>query len=384
LFTTLPKELRDLIFEYALTDDKAQSLDSLVKRDLFSKSRTRIKNHKPTHDIAVNLLRTCRSCYLETWSLPLSLNPFIVYGVRSLEKYGTQAHDFVPWQLALIQGLDITLQQNSLESNKLQSYIRSWYPDKRHTGVYACPKRYKSIHGTLDILGIPKSFNTALFPTDQQSNEPRHFFSHVLGNTPLPPEDTNLIPSNDPRSKPDRPSQWSSAMRVLRARPITHLTLRIQHTDWWTWTDRPGCTNQRHHLGLDPAVGDGRADHLTRPTAPRMRALAESRRAGHHPEIQPGVGWAHTVGMMPDLKRLELVLETFAAKKRQLEDVADAAKTWRFPIVDEPYELVWDGEMGVSSWSMRGLSTEQQEEVWHKSATEFEVRVVRFVRRRVV
>jgi hypothetical protein len=87
--------------------------------------------------------------------------------------------------------------------------------------------------------------------------------------------------------------------------------------------------------------------------------------------------------MMPDLKSLELVLESFAAKKRQLEDVVEAAKTWRFPIVDTPCELVWDGEVGVSSWSMRGLRTEQQGGVWHKSATEFEVRVVRFVRRRV-
>jgi hypothetical protein len=384
LFTLLPKELRDLIFEYAFTDDKAQSLDSLVKRDLFSKPRTNIKNYKPTNDIAVNLLRTCRSIYLEAWSLPLSLNPFIVYDVKHPEKYGTQAHDFAPWQLALVQGLDITLQQASLEgNNKLQSYIRSWHPEKRHAGVYVCPKRYKSIHGTLDILGIPKSFNTALFPIDQQSNEPRHFFSYVLGNNPLPPEDTNLIPSNHPRPELDRPSQWSSAMRVLRARPLTHLTLRIQHTDWWTWTDTPGCANERHHLGLDPTIGDGRGYFLARPTAPRMRALAESRRSGHHPEMQPGVGWAHTVGMMPDLKSLELVLETFAVKKRQLEDVVDAAKTWKFPIVDTLFELVWDGEVSTSSWSMRGLSTEQQGGAWHNSATEFELRVVRFVRRRV-
>jgi hypothetical protein len=365
----LPKELRDLVFEFALTDDKAQSLESLVKPNAL-KLRLKPNVQRSTNDIAVNLLRTCRAAYLETWTLPLSLNPYIVYDLRAAGRSGMKLYELLPWQLALIQGLDITLQQYALEGKVLHNYLHrnsTWHPEERHKSVYVSPRRYKTDRGARAMVEYPDSFNFSLVPAE--NSEPRHFLSHILGKHARHPDDS--------------PPPWSSTMRVTLARPITQLTLRIQHSDWWSWTDLPDSTDELHQLGLDPAVGDGRALPLVRPTASRMRALAEARSAGHHPELQPGVGWASTIALMPDLRRLELVLETFSLKKRQLDNVVDAAKTWRFVLTNTKYELVWNGEVGMSSWSRGGLAGDTQHGAWYTRVNEFDVRVVRFVRRRL-
>ena len=113
-----------------------------------------------------------------------------------------------------------------------------------------------------------------------------------------------------------------------------------------------------------------------------MRALAESRRVGRHPEVKPDVGWARTIAQMPDLRSLEMVLETFASKKGQLDAVVEAAKTWRFGLDGGVWELVWDGEVGVSSWSRSGEKVGDDSGWWRKENA-FEVRDVRFTRKRV-
>ncbi|KAH7390837.1 hypothetical protein DE146DRAFT_791052 [Phaeosphaeria sp. MPI-PUGE-AT-0046c] len=389
LFTLLPKEIRELVFEFALIDGKGQSLDSLIKRNV-SRLSIRIPNQNATNDIAINLLRTCRAVYMETWTLPLSLNPYIVYDLHPPAKMGMKLHELLPWQFALISSLDITLQQAALEGPTLQKYLhrnKTWRPIERHNGAYMvrrgplrrerclAPRRFKTLRGPRAMTEYPESFNFCLIPTSTAykdtttSTEPRHFLSYLLGHRVRPALD--LAPP------------WPSAMRVMLASPLTHLTLRIQHSDWWTWTDDPSSSEAMHLLGLDPSVGDGRAHPLVRPTAPRMRALAEARRAGNHPEVVPDVGWGYAMSQMRDLRSLELVLETFAAKKRQLEEVVEASKTWVFPMAETRCELAWDGEVGVSSWSMKGLGKEDAQGPWHKNAHEFEVRNVRFVRRRV-
>jgi hypothetical protein len=370
LFALLPKELRDLVFEYALTDSKMHSIESILQRNA---SKFGIKSTKSsTSDIAVPLLRTCRAVYLETWTSPLALNPHIVYNVQSVGISGVKLHELLPWQLALIQSLDITLQQAALEgTTKLHHYLHGdmcWHPQRRHEGAYVVPRRYKTSLGPRAMTEFPHSFNMSLIPA-LNSPEPRHFASHILGSHALHPED----PAQHP--------PWHSAARVGRAKPLTHLTLRILHADWWTWTDDPMSTDPMQHLGLDPSLGDGRAHPSIRPTASRMRALAALRRSGTHPDIVPGVGWAGTVAAMPDLRSLELVLETFRVKKKQLEDVVEAAKTWVFGLEGGKRELVWDGEVAVGGWSGdRGAERSQR---WYVTSREFEVRRVRFARRRV-
>ncbi|KAL5392706.1 hypothetical protein DPSP01_000408 [Paraphaeosphaeria sporulosa] len=175
-------------------------------------------------------------------------------------------------------------------------------------------------------------------------------------------------------------------MRVAQARPIVHLTLRIESSDWWAWTDSPTSTDPTHHLGLDPNVGDGIL--ARRPTAALMRELANRRRSGNHPptfadeDPDRSPGWAATIGRMPDLKCLELVLETFTEKRAQLEQVVEAAKTWRFPIKNASYELIWDGHVDHSGWSLGDSRPEVPNEEWHRRSNAFDVRIIRFTRKR--
>lgn len=400
LFTLLPKEIREIVFEFALTDDKGQSLESLIKRNV-SRLRIQIQQQKPSNDIAVNLLRTCRAIYMETWTLPLSLNPYVVYDLQNPAILGMKLYELLPWQFALIQSLDITLQQTALEGDMLHRYLhreRSWQPKERHKGVYLAPRRYKASRGPRAMTDYLESFNCSLIPSSNadtdssvthsstETPEPRHFLSHLLGQRAKNPA---FVPP------------WHSSMRVMLASPLTRLTLRLQHSDWWSWTDSPTSVDPLHYLALDPSVGDGRIDPLARPTFPRMRALAEARRAGHHPNPDPGPdtfpdaeirarrglkrgkGWACTISQLSDLRSLDLVLETFKSKKGQLEEVVEAGKTWVFPLNETKVELAWDGGLGVGSWSLSGLGKENARGAWHSKEQEFEVRNLRYVRRRV-
>jgi hypothetical protein len=246
-------------------------------------------------------------------------------------------HKLLPWQLALLHDLGITLLQHALEGGRLRDYllrIPAFRPRERHEGVYVTPRRYKTDGKPRAMQGVPVAYHFSLLSAAE--GQERHFISHVLGEM------------GSGKAEAFQPP-WSSAMRVARARPLVHLSLRISHADWWTWTDVPESADELHHLGLDPTVGDGSASTVHRPTAARMRALADQRRAGNHPEIVPGIGWATIIEQLPDLKRLELVLETFSGKRKQLDNVVEAAKMWVFPISGTRYELSWDGEIEMVS-----------------------------------
>jgi hypothetical protein len=139
----------------------------------------------------------------------------------------------------------------------------------------------------------------------------------------------------------------------MLARPITHLTLRMyvhafhqaivpltsnrSRTDWSNWTDDPCSAYSGHHLALDPAF-----DPSVRLPPDWMLALAASRRAGHHPTYRDDSAWGAAIGILQDLKELELVLETFPVKKSQLDTVVECAKTWKFPLQDTQWELAYD------------------------------------------
>lgn len=109
-------------------------------------------------------------------------------------------------------------------------------------------------------------------------------------------------------------------------------------TDWWTWSDDPDTTDDDKQLAFDPACGK-----MTRPIVSDMLALAASRRCGQHPEYTSA--WGEEIGKLPGLKTFELVLETFSAKKRQLDTVVDCARTWKFPLQGTRSELVHDGRV---------------------------------------
>ena len=79
-----------------------------------------------------------------------------------------------------------------------------------------------------------------------------------------------------------------------------------------------------------------------------MLDLADARRSGQHPEYTST--WGGIIGSLPDFKTFELVLETFTAKKRQLDTVVECASTWKFPLRDTRYELVHDGSVESLNW----------------------------------
>jgi hypothetical protein len=194
-------------------------------------------------------------------------------------------------------------------------------------------------------------------------------------------------------------------MRVLRARPLTHLTLRLRARGWWTWSDTPSPSPSskadptlipHNELHLEPLIGDGRG---IRGSSTRMRQLADERRTGFTPSsfIKPihagrggpsiapvTQGWGNAVAsLLPDIRSLELVLETFKVKETQLDSVAECAQTWEFPISGRKESLVWDGEVVEKRWSRStgGLRL-TRDASWDQKCDDFEVRVVRYVRKK--
>ncbi|KAF2439033.1 hypothetical protein P171DRAFT_436393 [Karstenula rhodostoma CBS 690.94] len=139
--------------------------------------------------------------------------------------------------------------------------------------------------------------------------------------------------------------------RAMVARPLTHLTLRLTHEDWWNWSVDPTRPfSFQGQLYLEPAIGSSPNSLGLPKGVDYMELLAAKRRAGE--DVGEHGGWGAIVGRLPDLKELKLVLETFDAKADRLEKIVECAKTWRFPIEDSSFELVWDGEVEDASWGI--------------------------------
>jgi hypothetical protein len=66
----LPKEIRDLVWEYALTDDgvPAPDCDNVFRRERGTGADI------AKADVSCALLQTCKAVYLETYRLPMLLN----------------------------------------------------------------------------------------------------------------------------------------------------------------------------------------------------------------------------------------------------------------------------------------------------------------------
>ncbi|KAH6642906.1 hypothetical protein C7974DRAFT_112689 [Boeremia exigua] len=354
LFNAIPVELRNLICEYALTDSTWSA-------------------RSPKGDRALNLLHTCKAVYLETFALPLRLNalqlPFTEWLPREKQRIR------LPWQFANIQSLDITLQQVSLEGESLYNFFfgpSGWQPEARHQNVFVAPD-----------IGLKN--------TPWGSYESCNF---TLLSTGISGDRTRL---RDALEEMDLPAEFQkpmSDMRLQRARPLVHLTLRMRCTDWWTWSDDPSSTDaKRNHLALDPTVGNGEDNLTSRPTSTQMQALAQQRRDGYDttssaPFNIDTPGWGHIISKLPDIKTLELVLETFTEKKAQLDTVVECAKTWRFPIADTQFELAWNGKV-KSAHHSRPHETASEQEAWDfgygqwwTRGTEIEERIIRFTRQR--
>lgn len=377
MLTLIPLEIRNVIYTYALTDTTSYPVDRdcpedanpFARFDRFGSIRSRGGVHLYPSDIAFPLLRTCKAIYLETYGTTLRINSFIVGELSGqMGKY-----KFSTWQLAQIRSLDFTLPQAALENGALRNALEEWKANARHGGAYLVPLGV--LHGGSAILGeykFPRTFNnTCLVPavSEMTKNGPERLVE--VANRLGMPQDKVFPCARD--------------IRVVRAQPIAHLTLRLMHTDWWTWGNSPSDDPIRQ-LHLDPTFGlypDGR------PSNKHMRFRASERLAGRHPRLDPQCWGSHICSLLPDLKTLELVLETWKVKEKQLETVVQCAKTWRFCDEGgwegkERWALVWDSEVVEKRWSrgLRGLRL-PKDASWADRCNGFEVRVVRYVRRRV-
>lgn len=70
LYGVLPKEVRNLIFEFALADDNAIAAD----HDSMYRWEAESVADVPEPDVAHALLQTCKAIYLEAYRLPMQLN----------------------------------------------------------------------------------------------------------------------------------------------------------------------------------------------------------------------------------------------------------------------------------------------------------------------
>ncbi|KAJ4360714.1 uncharacterized protein N0V89_001281 [Didymosphaeria variabile] len=378
----IPKEIRDLIFEYALTDDGAPSPNS---DNVFRRSA---KGEISEVDSACSLLQTCKAVYLEAYRLPMQLNGTLLF---SRDKPRQAGHTFLslltywwikgylayftkewsgrrdgsrwndpsrpdlariaPWQYALIQRIDLSLQQTSIEGKGgLQNELQYWGPALRHSGAYVSPRYYST---TRSLSSRPKpevsAHNFALVPASDRNCE-----KGIKDGDKVTLERYDVETYYDPEDEIGYGQlcyvKGKFIARSMVARRLTHLTLRMSRTDWWTWGDDPSAVDSDKQLALDPACGGT----IPRPTIDDMLNLATSRRNGCHPSYDESGSetWGSAIGALPDLKTFELILETFSPKKQQLENVVDCARTWKFPLKGTQYEMVCDHKIESLQWGL--------------------------------
>jgi hypothetical protein len=390
LFTLLPREIRDMIYNYALTDttsypvdrDRPENSNPFARFDRvsgYSQSRAGIDLY--ASDIATPLLYTCKAIYLETYATPLRINPYIT-GELSVQR---QKRNLSTWQLAQIRSLDITLPQHGLENGALRNYLNEyWNATSRYQGrCYIVPSRVirPSDRKRCENLEYANNNNSILVPvaggggslTKKKKKRDYNHLVDVLDSISI------IIPQ-------DSIYPCAHTLKVALAQPIRHITLRLTHSDWWTWGNAPTDDNSTtRHLHLDPTFGsypDGR------PSNTNMRLRASERLRNRHPRLDPQSWGSHIKRALPGLETLDLVLETWKVKEEQLECVVQCAQTWRFCEEEgdgkekEKWALVWDGEVVEKRWSrgLRGLRL-PKDASWADRCNDFEVRVVRYVKK---
>jgi hypothetical protein len=124
LFAKLPAELRELIWDYALT--QYEDLDAPYPLNM---PYARPGQAAPSR-IAVDLLLTCRAVYLEAFLVPFQVNPMVVFDghpdvvppdslLQCTSSNLRLCSRLRPWQFANISSVDMSVQQFMLEGGML-------------------------------------------------------------------------------------------------------------------------------------------------------------------------------------------------------------------------------------------------------------------------
>lgn len=313
LFSRLSSDIRRKIYEYSFTHPTSKT------------------NRDRTTFTAIPLLRTCRAIYLESFKLPLLLTPLQFHG-PDLPTTPSLA-SLLPWQFALIQSLDITIQQNS-PSPYLRDTIRSWRTGARHQNSYVIPRLFPE-RQTSEFhkfpTGTTASFNFGLIQASWAVSNPPTDGTHVV-QSPAP---------FDIRPDDARPRNYTDGSMV--ARPLTHLTIRLPHSNWNTSKCDPG---SRRHLSFDPALcydASSSSSRSVHDLHSMLRLHARRRDTGRIPPIEKNSVCAVLNGVSGPLRTLDLVLEAEEGKEAQLREVVECAKAWAFKTATEHGRLVWEG-----------------------------------------
>ncbi|KAI1821086.1 hypothetical protein F4861DRAFT_486355 [Xylaria intraflava] len=315
LFAKLPAEIRELIWDYALT--QYEDFDRLYPLNM---PYTRPGQAAPSR-IDLDLLLTCRAIYLETFLVPFQVNPITVFDghpdvvppdmpLQCTPWNLRLCSKLRPWQFANISSVDMNVQQFMLEGGSIERVSRLTGNKGRHEGHEA------------------RGFTLAGYASFGAAKE-----------TKAPGSELVLRPG----AAETRAALVGS---IFKGKKITHLTLRLSHSDWWSWTSTPQAGSHDPHeaLRLEPMI------NVTdrRDTSAAMLAGYEARKEGREPDFgldefeKQGRWGMQFEEYWPDIQTLELVLETYAAKERQLDTVVECAKLWTFPLCDGK-QLQWDG-----------------------------------------
>ncbi|KAI3331717.1 hypothetical protein HD806DRAFT_529497 [Xylariaceae sp. AK1471] len=316
LFAKLPAELRELIWDYALT--RYEDFDALYPLNI---PYARPGQAAPLK-IAVNLLLTCRAVYLEAFLVPFQVNPMIVFDghpdvvppdnlLQCTPSNLRLCSRLRPWQFANISSVDMSVQQFMLEGGSVERISRLVGNKGRHQGHEA---RGFTLAG-YSSFGLPKETKPLSF------------------------------------DKPLRPgaaeTRAALTRSIFRGKKITHLTIRMSRTDWWAWTTCPqaGADDPHKALRLEPMINVTERQEASS----AMLQGYEARKEGREPDFdldefeKPGRWGMQFAEYWPDLQNLELVLETYVKKENQLDEVVKCAKLWTFPL-DGGKQLEWNGE----------------------------------------
>ncbi|KAI1159151.1 hypothetical protein F5B18DRAFT_40378 [Nemania serpens] len=314
LFAKLPAELRELVWDYALTG--YEDLDAPYPLD---KPYARPGQAAPLR-IAVDLLLTCRAVYLEAFLVPFHVNPMTVFDghpdvvppdnpLQCTPSNLRLCRKLRPWQFANIRSVDMSVQQFMLEGGAIERVSRLSGNKGRHEG-----------------------------------HEARGFT--LAGYASFGPAKELNIPAGDMPLRPGVAETRELLTRsIFMGKKITHLTLRMSRTDWWAWTSCPQAGNEDPHqaLRLEPMINVTQR----RETSAAMHEGYEARKEGRQPDFNldefemQGRWGMQFAEYWPDLQTLELVLETYAMKESQLDSVVKSAKLWTFPLPDGR-QLEWD------------------------------------------
>lgn len=152
----------------------------------------------------------------------------------------------------------------------------------------------------------------------------------------------------------------------ILARPVCDITVKLNPRDWWTWTDEPPV------LSEEPG------------------AAVRAEKPGLCLSVLIPPAWTELAGLFRNDFVFTLVLQTFGAKRAQLERVVNLAKEWRFqaPLGTDGgsrREMVWDGLVRDEGWERELPETLawMRKEPWKEGSKKVEVMKVRYVLRDV-